>query len=106
MMGALESINTVNILGGNVGIAVYMDAGQRYFGLLPSEVENARGVLVVVEFKDSFNLRSVEGRLYNIDPTTGSVTLFLDDTKIRIIPNHSVLKLTCKSSITFALDPF
>jgi hypothetical protein len=73
---------------------------------LPSEVENARGGLVLIEFKDSIKLASIEGRLYNIDPTTGSVALFLEGSKVRIIPNHSILKLTCKSSISSSRDAY
>ncbi|KAA8901670.1 hypothetical protein TRICI_006035 [Trichomonascus ciferrii] len=73
----------------------------RYFGLLPSEVENARGGLVLIAFKESVKLSSMEGRLYNIDPTTGSVVLCLDDSTVRVIPNHSILKLTSKFSIAF-----
>jgi hypothetical protein len=44
----------------------------------PRVVDEIRGFLVFVVFKDDINIAPLEGHLFNIDPSTGTVFLFED----------------------------
>lgn len=67
-------------------------------GLDSQTVERLRGQFFKVVFKPELCLSSVVGRLYNVDPTTGTIFLFdlqgharnEDETPFRVILQHAV----------------
>ena len=77
------------------------------YGLNPIDAEKMRGHFVCVAFNPELRLPSVVGRLYNIDPSTGTIFLFnvkneakvneQEVTPFRIIMKHAVSSVTGES---------
>lgn len=56
------------------------------------QVEARRGYEILINFAAHVNAAPLEGRLFNIDPVSGTVVV-LDDDNLRVVPGSSVASI-------------